>query len=222
MYVENFAEALFAFVMAYPDSGNAHHPERVAQDFMQAPNEFNEADIAGAEQLRARGHARRAQADLLGDVAEPVRSLLRESLCTEWRLFELPEADWQNTVAGALRNTLEAMDGIRHVGFSVATKLLYLKRPHLVPICDELVASRVMEGEPLRNIGEAMRCIERIRRIGQRNLELIAGVVGRLDAVLPDGDAYRDLSHPRALDAVIWFCEKQHRRLDYAALFSRG
>ena len=60
-----------------------------------------------------------------------------------WTLLDLSDAEWnEGQVTDRLRAALDKMVG-DHRGLSVATKLLHLKRPALVPILDSLVVDQL-------------------------------------------------------------------------------
>jgi len=216
-HIDNFTETLICFLMAYPDNGNPNAPERVAQHYIDFPNEFTENDIKAAEALGARGHANAAAEDLMGDGGIHVREAL-ENVDINWCLFEIDDNVWAQEVEPAVRAVIKAITTIRDIGFSVGTKLLYLKRPHLIPICDRLVNTRIIDHDA-KNSDEVMDCINKIRQIGRANLVTITAAVQHLNEHLPNRDAYIEMSLVRALDAVIWFLEQKPRRKEYGALF---
>ena len=218
-YIQSFTGCLFAFVMAFPDNNEKTMPERVAKSYRNNPDEFTENDIGAAEVLGARGHAKKAANHLQSNIGGNVRNLLRSIDCN-WRLFELEDNAWEESAKPAIKEVIEEIKKIEHVGFSVGTKLLYLKRPHLFPICDKLVAKRVI-GREIGNVGQFMDCIEKIRKIGKQehNLEAIRSAVRLLNTRLTNNDAYKQLSLVRALDAVVWFIEQKQERKKYAKLF---
>ena len=86
-----------------------------------------------------------------------------------------------------------------HRGLSVATKLLHLKRPALVPILDSLVVDQLggrgKDGASL---------IEHVRREGQQNLAALQRIQREL-ATLAGGDGMPiDRTLVRILDVLLW------------------
>ena len=84
-----------------------------------------------------------------------------------------------------------------YVRRAVATKLLHVKRPHLVPVLDSLVV-RQLGWPPDTGPAATVRVIDHVRVEGQRNLaELTA--IGKL---LRDHQV--DRPAVRILDALLW------------------
>jgi len=217
VYVPSFAGSLCAFVMAYPDDYTPHFPERVAKRWRDNPHCFTQTDIQAAEALGARGHANEAADALIGGLPENFR-IAMERIDGGWHLLGVDDDAWDQIMWPAVQAAIEAMIDIDGVKFAVGTKLLYLKRPNLVPILDGLVAKLVL-GHEVHNIEDAKQCCQTIRNIGRSNLRTIESAVRLLNERLPHGDAYRELSLVRALDAVLWFTEQRPRRRQYSGLF---
>lgn len=116
-----------------------------------------------------------------------------------WRLLELSDAEWTTgQVSARLGAALAAMVG-DHRGLSVATKLLHLKRPELVPILDSLVVDQLGgRGSP------ATQLIEHLRAEGRRNLDGLRAIQEGLAGINgPDGKPIRR-SLVRILDTLVW------------------
>jgi hypothetical protein len=76
---------------------------------------------------------------------------------------------------------------------SVATKVLHLKRPHLFPVLDSLVAQQIGGvGRP------AMELMDHIRAVGRANQEALLLIDASLDEVGIRRTAVR------ILDALLW------------------
>jgi hypothetical protein len=116
-----------------------------------------------------------------------------------WDLLELADAAWdEHRVTDRLKAALDAMVG-DHRGLSVATKLLHLKRPALVPILDSLVVDQ-LGGRGL----EGSALIEHARSEGQRNLDALQGIQRALATLIgTDGQPIRR-SLVRILDVLLW------------------
>lgn len=116
-----------------------------------------------------------------------------------WDLLQLPDAEWnEDHVTGHVRTALGAMIG-DHRGLSVATKLLHLKRPALVPILDSLVVDQ-LGGRGL----DGVALVEHVRTEGRRNLNALQGIQRELATLVgSDGQSIRR-SMVRILDALLW------------------
>jgi len=220
--IPQFLETLLAFLMKYPDDGTETFPERVAKHYRENPNQITDLDISAARKLVARPLGD-AEAEALE--GQPITGALND-IPPDLMLFYLSENDWQGGqghpgVRPKLQRLLEACLEIDNVGPAVATKVLYLKRPHLIPICDQRVRSRLLanEGEDAEAI---LTCIDKIREIGRENLASIADAVNWVQQHLPDGDAYSKLSMVRAVEMAIWLEENEPRSWRYYTALLRG
>jgi Family of unknown function (DUF6308) len=116
-----------------------------------------------------------------------------------WTLLDLSDAAWEEGhVTDRLRAALNEMVG-DHRGLSVATKLLHLKRPALVPILDSLVVDQLggrgVEGSAL---------IEHVRAEGRRNLDALHGIQRELATIVGSDDQPIRRSLVRILDVLLW------------------
>ena len=88
-----------------------------------------------------------------------------------WALFDLSDGEWVKAhVADRVGAALAEMVG-DHRGLSVATKLLHLKRPALVPILDSLVVDQ-LGGRGAK----ATKLIEHMREEGRQNLDALRAI----------------------------------------------
>jgi hypothetical protein len=80
---------------------------------------------------------------------------------------------------------------------AVATKMLYLKRPALMPVLDSLVVAQ-LGGPSDESVAETVRMIEHVRAEGRANLETLLSIRRLLAA--------RGLERTlvRILDALLW------------------
>lgn len=98
-----------------------------------------------------------------------------------WALLELKDQDWASLgVELSLANALRAAFG-RGRRLSVVTKVLHMKRPELIPVCDALVLQQVgapvgVDGDPAR----AAAFIGHLRQEGRRNLSGLQAIQDRL------------------------------------------
>ncbi len=119
-------------------------------------------------------------------------------------LIAASEDEWNAAKAdrgieAALRETIGPSRGV-----SVATKVLHLKRPRLVPVLDDLVAVMLGRNMPTeashgRRVELAMELVLHLRREGRRNLPALMAVQGSL--------RQEGIDRPllRILDAIVWF-----------------
>jgi hypothetical protein len=160
------------------------------------PHRIGAADLLELNRMRARSPAAR-WADLLD-----ARLPWLRAIPADLDLIEPDDAAWdaargERLVADALRATLGPGRSV-----SVATKMLYLKRPRLFPMLDGLVAELlggpVTAEAPAARADQAMRLVLHVRAEGRRNLDALTALQGRLAA----GGIRRSLV--RILDAALW------------------
>lgn len=143
--------------------------------------------------------AARAPEKWWGGLLDGARRPWLDAVDPTWDLLELPDVEWnEHHVTDHVRAALEAMIG-DHRGLSVATKLLHLKRPALVPILDSLVVDQ-LGGRGLA--GSVV--IEQVRAEGRRNLDALKRIQDELATVDgADGQPIRR-SLVRILDVLLW------------------
>lgn len=116
-----------------------------------------------------------------------------------WALFELTDGDWTaRHVESKIASALAAMiaPGRR---LSVVTKVLHMKRPALIPVCDRLVLEQL--GAPANvdhDPAAAAAFIGHVRCEGRRNIDGLRAVQERLAA---EG---RSLPLVRIFEALVW------------------
>lgn len=122
-----------------------------------------------------------------------------DALNPSWTLLELSDAAWKDgRVTDALRAALMAMVG-DHRGLSVATKLLHLKRPALVPILDSLVLDQLGgRGK------DGAAVIEHMRGEGRRNLSALQDIQRQIATLVGHDGQPIDRSLVRILDVLLW------------------
>jgi hypothetical protein len=120
------------------------------------------------------------------------------SLRPDWDLVSMPESEWQARGCGGLIEA--ALSGImgKFRGPAVATKVLHLKRPLLIPICDSFVAGQM--GTTLKGHQETTRLILHLRDEARadQNLRGLLTIQRHLEA------AGKKRSLVRILDALLW------------------
>ena len=115
-----------------------------------------------------------------------------------WDLILMDEPDWdQNQVLVRIESAVDAL--VRpYIQIAAATKVLHIKRPALVPVCDAdvLVRLGVTESEAAR--AAVAVCVD-LRREGRRLLKPLAELQARVAEELQ-----RHISLVRILEVLIW------------------
>jgi hypothetical protein len=167
------------------------------------PHELTEGNWRAAFLVHARGMSRATMADLLGRTLPELESVPPDADLFETREFDDPVV--------ALVRRLTARRG---VAVANATKLLYQKRPRLVPVVDGLFRHAFgvhwLEGD----WGDVMRlALERLRAVAARpgNAEPLAAVDRwmRSPAAVTSGLV---LSRVRVLDVLGWMTTLRRER----------
>ena len=126
-------------------------------------------------------------------------------------LFSMKEAETLEVIDGPLRKLITSLAEIKGVDVALASKILHLKRPALVPILDRYVFTFYSyiyhAGKKARNVETAVRLLKEIRDDGLNNLNVLTALAGHInDAAnkkLPPGQKVA-LTPARVLDRVIW------------------
>ncbi|MCX6071026.1 MAG: DUF6308 family protein [Chloroflexi bacterium] len=123
-----------------------------------------------------------------------------------WDLFSMPEKEWlQHAVPKRLNDALDAVIA-PYRRPAVTTKVLHIKRPRLIPVCDSSVA-RTM-GVELFDSADLLSLIMHLRGQGQANLEALRVIQVRLSEIGIDRTLVR------ILDALLWM--RGNERGEYA------
>lgn len=210
-----FVEKLCAYCMLAPDTGDELFFERRARNWQARPHELVDQDWRAANKFAAR--ISEEQWDRIQASPEIAHSLAL--LPENADLFDMRAAIW-GEMTETLANLLDAFLTIDGVGAAKATKLLYLKRPNVIPICDSIAMERLLGlTRTVKDSGTVIRCIDVFRQIGSEpeNRRVLEVARQHLNNVLPEGDAYRDMPLVKVLDSVIWFDTEAHRK--YYGLF---
>lgn len=126
------------------------------------------------------------------------RGLLTElkAIDVKWDLFSTPDEIWSRRPIGErVADLLDAVMG-KGIGLARATKVLHIKRPKLIPICDSYVL-RLM-GLPGENGASVAALIEHLRSLRE---ELMPTLVDIREKLLERG---YDRTLLRIADALIW------------------
>lgn len=128
------------------------------------------------------------------DSTEPLDWL--QKLDPSWDLFTVNDEAW--TAAGCETRILAALTAViaPYRTTSITTKLLHLKRPKLIPICDSYVCS--MLGKRAGDAVDTTKLIMTIREVGRSNLDALMEIHRRLASIGID----RTLT--RILDSILW------------------
>jgi len=126
-------------------------------------------------------------------------------------LFALDDAETLELVEGPLSELITLLAEVKGVDVAVASKILHLKRPALVPILDRYIYTFYSyiyhTGKKARNAETAVRLLREIRADGRNNLNVLNGLAERINVVadekLPPGQTVA-LTPVRVLDHVIW------------------
>ena len=119
-----------------------------------------------------------------------------QELSTSWDLFSMSDEVW--TAVQCETRILAALTAVMgpYRTTSIATKLLHVKRPKLIPICDGRVCSMVEKRAG--NAMETTSLIMAVREIGRANLDELAEIQQRLTSIGIDRTLVR------ILDSLLW------------------
>ena len=115
-----------------------------------------------------------------------------------WDLILMDEADWErNQVPGRIEAAVDAL--VRpYIQIAAATKVLHIKRPALVPVCDADVLGRLGVTESEASRATVAVCVD-LRREGRRLLEPLSALQVRVAEEL-----HQEISLVRILEVLIW------------------
>jgi hypothetical protein len=121
-----------------------------------------------------------------------------QALDRQWRLFEMTPEDWSvNRVSDRLAAAFGAIQR-KGLGIAVATKVLHIKRPALVPVLDSLVLAQI-GSRTTDDVRTWVTALESARRVGRANIDALKLVRRHLlEAGLPERTLVR------ILDALLW------------------
>jgi hypothetical protein len=198
--INHFVEKLCSFFIAWPDSGRDGAPyfyDRWSSDPNNDPDEIAENDISAANRLAARTSWK------YWSESAKVLSRILVDLPPNEDLFD-PDvwADRRATVEAFYDKAMST----RGIGYAGASKVLHLKRPQLIPICDSVIVKFLFCGDSLSKLSDlkvAMKCTDEVQRIGLENRDALAKAQTYLTRLPPD-DAYSNLTRVRILDMVLW------------------
>lgn len=112
-------------------------------------------------------------------------------------LLGVSDAAWQQEIRPLVARLLERLAEMPHVETPRATKVLYLKRPALVPVCDATLLA-ALTGSSACEPAAGLRALDILRRIGRAH----ASVLDRAHAFVT-GRGFGALTRVRVLEAAL-------------------
>jgi len=187
-YADDVAEFFFRTNLSY------RYDEWAATDTNR--NRITAGDITAINQtMAARSSAKHW--DKFTTAKSDLASLA--ALDTRWDLFEMTDEAWKsNDMETALAKVFESVMG-PYRGAAVVTKVLHIKRPKLIPVCDSVVAATM--GTALDNSSDPWsvgRFVVHLRAQGRENLDSLSAIQERLRVI------GFDRSLVRILDSILW------------------
>lgn len=125
------------------------------------------------------------------------------ALPTQWALFDqVSPGDWEAR-ARRIHAAIEVLTTTRGIGVAQATKILHIKRPHLIPVLDSYVAHTLNVSPPSESasLEQGMVAVDLIREMGLSQPEALAGIAAHLAS--DPGVSVRP-SYVRIVDALLW------------------
>ena len=166
---------------------------------LQSPDKILDVDITTVNTtMRARSsHA--SWAPVIAEAQTWLRNIPRDL-----DLIEADESEWEGCNGDALLSAAIGPCLRRGIGLAVATKVLHLKRPRLVPILDSLVAQMLGVNPPdglppQQRLAGGRRLVAAVRQQGRRNLDVLRDIQAEL------ARDHIERSLVRVFDAIIWY-----------------
>jgi hypothetical protein len=175
---------------------SANGPKSYDACVARSPKDRIVAEDIKAINTTMAAHARLHWWQALIDQAEPA---WLTSLDPSWSLFDLTDDSWASLgIEASIANTFSVMFGYGR-RLSVVTKVLHMKRPDLIPVCDALVLQQVgapagIDDDPAK----AAAFIAHLRKEGRCNLPGLRVIQDHLQM---EG---RTPSLLRIFEALIW------------------
>jgi Family of unknown function (DUF6308) len=184
--------AAFFFVSNISSVGSSAYDRRVASP-ENPPDRIEEADIRAVNQTMMVRTQYVPWTQFTGSAA-PLPWL--QQLELDWNLFTLDDDAW--AANGCEGDILNALAGVMapYRTTSITTKVLHIKRPHLIPICDSYVVGMV--GGRSGDAKTTTELIGRVREIGRQNLPALEEIERRLTTI------GIERSLVRILDSLLW------------------
>jgi hypothetical protein len=174
---------------------------------IQFPNQINKEDIGAANgPMRARScYAAWTDSGLVDTPIPELADVPNECL------IDMPDERWADLSRG-LKSLYRRLCAQR-VGNSGASKVLYLKRPKLIALCDSKVKDVLKVRQTADKIDDVMELTKQVRAVGRQNARVIEEVSRCLSGIILEG-APIELSKARILDIILWsYGQKDYDRL---------
>jgi len=184
--------AAFFFVSNLSSVGAAAFDRRVTSP-LNPRDRFVEDDVRAINKTMMARTAYKHWAPITQSAVPP--GWLR-ALDPSWDLVAMNDDDW--AAAQCETRLLAALTAViaPYRTTSIVTKLLHLKRPSLIPICDSYVCA--MLGKHGGNATDTARLIGAVREVGRANLDALMEISRRLISIGVDRTPVR------ILDSLLW------------------
>jgi hypothetical protein len=128
---------------------------------------------------------------------QAIRHPWLDALDMDWDLVSMSPDRWDSRgVHQAIHEAITAVNG-PHRRAAATTKLLHIKRPALIPVCDSYVAASM--GMQAWGPDTTTDLIVAIRALGRTNLPVLKEIRARLKSI------GIDRTYARILDVLLWF-----------------
>jgi hypothetical protein len=179
-------------------------------------DEIKPDDIRAANRLYARVGSVPAEAFITSARVHETLGAVQDE-----ELDAIPDSRWAETRT-AIAELFGAAIELRGIGLAVASKVLHLKRPHLIPILDSFVV-RLLDGAKLERIDKKGQLVD----IGLRTLDIIRSDMHRQQKAFAElqaslCDLPLPLTRVRLFDILCWSTEKWDVRGDTTGPFGRA
>ena len=181
--------------------------DRRAASLANPPDQFAGADVYA---INTTMMARTGYTHWVQFTKSPAPLPWLQALDTSWDLFTMDDQAWM--AAKCETQILAALTALMapYRTTSITIKLLHLKRPALIPICDSYICAMV--GKRAGNAADTAELIVTVREVGRANLDALQEISRRLRGI----GINRTLV--RILDSVLW---SAYRKEEPDAEFAR-
>lgn len=153
-----------------------------------------DADVTTVNTTMAARTGHEIWAPIVGETSLP----WLEAIDPTWDLVAMSDDEWSSREVS--RRLYDAFKAVRRkgLGIAVATKVLHMKRPALIPVLDSLVLAQVGI-RPTDDVATWVAGTERVRDVGRSNALALTAIREHLAACGIEGR-----STVRILDALLW------------------
>ena len=192
LVVDEPFERMVRFFGADRSSASPHSYDAYVAAGLSPPHRIVEADILA---INATMSARSPHADWQELIAHRDLSELR-AIDSTWDLFLTPEKVWaKQSVPEKVAALFNVVIG-KGIAISRATKVLHIKRPHLIPVCDSYVL--YLMGIPGEDAASGVALIQHLRSLAQDLLPALHDLQRQLR------ERGCDRTLVRIMDGLIW------------------